>query len=414
MKRPLPWILFACLAFYVWQAAGPWKDKVWNVKHGRDFASFYYAARVAHEQGDPYAYRALSKLAQKEKTRKGSVHPFFYPPPFLLSFLWVLPLDFVTAYRIWYVADHLFLLIIALALWRWRPSPAMAGGLAVMAATYSPIPDNDWMGQVNLFVLMFTVLGLLAAERGRSWLGGALLGLACMLKMSPALLVAWWLLHRRWKAVASAVITALALSLLVLPLVGLDAQWRFYSEVLPAFAEGSYHGLKVPISLPTNHSIPSLLHEFFPGKRLALSSTARLVSRVITLLLLAGVVWTFRKRPRDPLSALCQAGTVMVLMLILPVYAYEHHMALALLTYAAAWAALCEGRLSRRWGVALVLAYAFQALPLGWLKGIYRALDELGDVRPYVYYPLREAKFVALLLTGTACAVAARRPSKAG
>ena len=411
MKRPLPWILFACLAFYVWQAAGPWKDKVWNVKHGRDFASFYYAARVAHEQGDPYAYRALSKLAQKEKTRKGSVHPFFYPPPFLLSFLWVLPLDFVTAYRIWYVADHLFLLIIALALWRWRPSPAMAGGLAVMAATYSPIPDNDWMGQVNLLVLACVVPGLLLAERGHERWGGALVGLACMLKMSPALLVAWWLLHRRWNAVGAAVAAGLGLSLLALPLADAELQWRFYTEVLPGFGQGSYHGLTVPIDLPHNHSIPSLLHEILGGgTKTSLGPLARGISRLVGLLLLGGLAWRFRRRPGDPTSALCQAGAVVVLMLVLPVYSYEHHMVWMILPYAAAAAALASGRLGRRWWWVLVSCYLVQALPLDWLKEIYKGLDALGSLRQPVYYALRESKFIAALITGLACLLAAGRP----
>jgi len=252
-------------------------------------------------------------------------------------------------------------------------------------------------------------VGLLSVERKHEVTGGALLGVACMLKMSPALLVAWWLLHRRWRAVGAAIITAIVLSIATLPLLNIGHQWEFYTQILPGFGAGRYHDLTVPIALKTNHSIASLLHEVFPGTRTALSGTARLLSQVIAVVLLAGTARLFHRRPPDALAALCQAGTVVVLLLVLPVYTYEHHMVWMLVPYAAAFAAAAEGRLGRAALAALVLAYAVQALPLDWLKAAYRQLDVLGPARDPVYYALREAKFVAALWAGAACAIAAVR-----
>ncbi len=408
LRRAVPWVLVLSALAYVALAAGPWRERTWRSRGARDFASFYYAVHAAADGADPYDDATLERLAREDGTR-ASVHPFFYPPPFLLAFAWVLPLSLRTAFRVWFVADHLFLLAVLLALWRWHPRPASAVFLAVAAVTFSPVADNDWMGQVNLFVLALVVVGLLAVERKRDVFGGVLLGTACLCKMSPALLVAWWLLHRRWRAVATAVVTGFVLSILSLPLVNLDLQREFYTEILPGFGAGRYHALTVPIALPTNHSIASLLHEVFPGTRTALSSTARLLSQVIALGLLGGTAWLFRRRPPDSLAALCQAGTVVVLLLVLPVYTYEHHMVWMLVPYAAAFAAAAEGRLGRAALVALVLAYAVQALPLDWLKATYRHLDGLGPARDPVYYALREAKFVAALWAGTAAAIAARR-----
>jgi hypothetical protein len=410
MKRALPWLLLACLVAYGVQALGPWKSRTWAAGHARDFASYYYAVQVAGEGGDPYVRQALSKRARQDGTRKSGVHPFFYPPPYVLCFAWVLPLELEGAYHAWYWMEHLFLLAVLLALWRWHPSRPMALALGIMAASFSPIPDNDWMGQANLFVLACVVPGLLLVERGRWRTGGALVGLGCMLKMSPALLVALWLVQGRWKPALAAVGAALLLSVASLPLVDLETQWRFYTQVLPGFGTGDYNGLTVAITLTHNHSIPSLLHELFGGGAGSdLDPTAGWVSRAISLALLSLVAWRFRRPGADPLATLCQVGAVVVLMLVLPVYTYEHHMVWMLLPYAAAFAALAEGRLGRAWWVLLVGAYLVQALPLDVLKATYRELGFLGGLRDPVYYLLRESKFIAALLTGLACALAALR-----
>jgi len=412
VKRALPWLLLACLVAYGVQALGPWKARTWKAGHARDFASYYYAVQVAADGDDPYVKRSLTRRARQDGTRKAAVHPFFYPPPYLLSFAWVIPLELETAYRAWFWLEHLFLLAVLLSLWRWVPSRPLALALGIMAASFSPIPDNDWMGQANLFVLAVVLPGLLLVERGRWRSGGALVGLGCMLKMSPALLVAWWLLQGRWRPVVAAVAAAVLLSLASLPLVDLETQWRFYTQVLPGFGSGDYNGLTVPITLTHNHSIPSLLHELFGGgATTSLEARAAWVSRGVTLGLLSLLAFRFRKPGADPVATLCQVGVVVVLMLVLPVYTYEHHMVWMLVPYAAVVAAVAGGRLGRGWWPVLVLAYLVQALPLDMLKALYKELGVFGGLRDPVYYLLRESKFIAALLTGLACGIAATRSS---
>ena len=108
-----------------------------------------------------------------------------------------------------------------------------------------------------MMVLALMVWGvMLAGGRGqkRQWAGGALVGLACMMKMSPALLVLWWMVRRAWKPVFGAIAAALISSLLVLPFVGIEHQFEFYFTVLPGFTSGNYHDLSVPLNIPMNHS----------------------------------------------------------------------------------------------------------------------------------------------------------------
>lgn len=380
-------LLLAGLVLHAVLQLGPAWDKVSSAKHGRDFASYYYALQVAADGGDPYDTHALDVAAREDRTRK-SVHPYFYPPPFLLAIGWARPLSLHQAYVGMLLLNEallfgcLFVLVRAFAVPVWVTT--------LLLATYTPIPDNAWMGQANLLALLPALLGLAAAPR-RPVLGGVLVGVAGMLKMSPALFLLYWVLRRQWRPVFAAAATAAALSVLALPLVDLDAQLRFYTEVLPGFGVGDYHGLSIPISLPANHSVPDLFDRVwdFPNPR-RLSPEAHRASLAATVGLLALWAWRFR-RPGDEPAAL---GALTVLMVVLPVYTYEHHLVFLLLAIGAA------ATVAPAW--LFLPAYFFLAWPLHWLRDAQAAFPELEGV-------LRESKFLAAMALFAFCAWRAGR-----
>ena len=396
------------LALHLAQLTGPTWDKVRSAGHGRDFASYYYAAQAAHRGLDPYRTRELSKLARADGTRR-RVHPFFYPPPFLLTVAWTLPLTLSQAYRAWFWLDSAFLAAALLALLRWLPGPATVLAVGIILGSYTPIHDNHWMGQANLPVLAAMLWGLYLAEPGRHrparpLLGGALMGLACMMKMSPGLLVAWWLYRRKWAAAAAACATALALSVAALPLVDLPTQIGFYREVLPGFASGDYNGLSVSILLRGNHSIPNLWAQLY-GAEHALPEAARLGASLSNLGLLALLAWWLRRQSPDLLGAAAAAAAVSVPMLLIPVYTYEHHMVQLTFPLIVCAAALHRGRLRRRWLLALIPAYVILAW---WWAPIAAAVDRIGGLGGWL---LQESKLFAALILCAGCAVAAREPA---
>lgn len=359
------------------QALPAWK-KVHGGGAGRDFSSYYYAAEVALAGGDPYENRAVDAAAQAEHVRK-SVNPYFYPPPFLLTVAWVGPVSLQTGYELWFALNEA-LLLVALAIGV-RSFGVPMWGVAALLWTWSPIPDNAWMGQANLLALVPALAGLAVAQR-RPLAGGVLVGTAAMLKMSPALFLGWWLIQRNWRAVLAAMGTAVALSLAALPLVGLEATKRFYLEVLPGFSKGDYHGLKVPISLEANHSIPDLMDRAFPGPGSILSPTAQHASTAAVVALLA--LWAWRAwRATEPAAIL---GALTVLMVVTPVYTYEHHLVFLLVAIGTAaglsWSHGREGwRKGHRgvavaFGTALVFSWFTLAWPLPWLRAAQAMLPK--------------------------------------
>jgi hypothetical protein len=223
-----------------------------------------------------------------------------------------------------------------------------------------------------------------------------------MAKMSPALVLALWVAQRAWRPLLISILTAIGLSLLALPLVDAEAQWRFYTDILPGFSSGHYHGLKVRIGLPANHSIPDLFNQLWPGPdRHTLSEAAQVGSKAVSLLLLGLLCWLGR-HTRDTLGTAALYAALCIAMLIIPVYTYEHHLSIALFPAAVVATALLQGRLPRgAWGLAIP-AYFFVAWPLYWLRPLQKAI-------PALHWWLQESKFIGLVALGVLAMVAALR-----
>lgn len=387
MDRKRVLVLLGLLVLYCVVQVGPAARAVYTSSSGRDFASYHYAVQVAAAGEDPYDVRALSTAAREDGTRR-SVHPYFYPPPFLLGMLWSLPLSMVAAYRLFFWLNQAALLLSLWVLRRWSGASWIV--LGALAATLTPLGDSTKMGQANHIVLF---LFLVALWRG----SGAWLSLSAMAKMSPALFLSLWGIRRHWRPVLAAIAGAILLSLLTLPLVDLPNQLRFYTDILPGFSSGNYHGLRVPITLPANHSIPDLYNQLWPGpSNHELSVPAQRASSLTSLALLGLLVFCGRHR-RDTVGEVCLAGALTTLMVLTPVYTYEHHFVFLLLPASALALAWERGRLSPRTAAAAAAAYFFAAWPLYVLRPLQKMAPESFS------WLVQESKFFGAALMGVLC-----------
>ena len=381
------WLLGLGVVIHLLFSFLPARKAVWQGGHGRDFASYYYAYQVASDGGDPYATDALNAMARAQSTR-ASVQPYFYPPPFLYTMAWVSPLSLATAYRGMLFLNEALLAACLFVLVRGFGVPVQAIG--ALLVIWSPIPDNAKMGQANLIALLPALLGLWAA-RTRPWLGGVLVGVAAMFKMSPALFLLFWAVRREWRPCVAAALTAVGLSVVSLPLCPLAVQREFYLEVLPGFGKGDYHGLTVPISLSANHSIPDIFNTLWPGSsKTALASSALWASRAVSLAALGAWVWAARRAGSSVAEHARALGALTILMVILPTYTYEHHLVFLLLPATVLIAQVHPGFSWRFAAIPVVFALAAVAWPLPLLNDTLRAAPVW--LAPWV----RESKFIGL------------------
>ena len=103
----------------------------------------------------------------------------------------------------------------------------------------------------NLLVLVTLGAALVALDRDRPWLGGHLLGLAVVLKLTPLLFLPWLVWQRRWR-----VAVAMLLGILV------------YAEILPGLLLG----------FERNHDLlaawyDQMIHPFVAGKQVTYMQT---------------------------------------------------------------------------------------------------------------------------------------------
>ncbi len=367
-----------------------------------DFASYYYAARVASDGGDPYDTRLLERAAASDGIRQ-EIFAYIYPPPFLLAMAWASPHRLLASYRIWFWVDEIALILgaVALAIWWRRLGSLVPVAIAVTVSLLAAVVANHVTGQVNTVVLALAIAGLWAEDRGWSAAGGALVGIACMMKMSPALFVLWWLLHGRYRAALSAVLTSIAVTLVSFLVVAPTIQWHFYTVVFPSFSSGLYNGSNVPISLFANWSIPAFFDRLFPNPAGAgLGGPARALSSAAALALVAALAWSFRRDPREPLARAGQASAVAVAMLLVPVYTFEHHLVWVIPGVVVATIGLAQGRLDRSFAIPVALAFVVLAFDHGSLRELADGLTRPGGGLAFL---IRELKLLALLVLLVAC-----------
>jgi hypothetical protein len=131
-----------------------------------------------------------------------------HPPPCVLLALPLARLDYAVALYLW-TALTVAALLTAAALvvhfelgtcrtWLWLP-------LLTMLAS-NPFAQHMILGQLGAFLLLMIVGAVVADARERPVLAGLLVGTATALKLFPGLLLLYFLVHRRWRALAAALV----------------------------------------------------------------------------------------------------------------------------------------------------------------------------------------------------------------
>lgn len=329
-----------------------------------DYGSFHAAAYAISEGLDPYAPASLQ--ASANAAGLPGVHPYFYPPflaELLVPFTWLQPLP---ARVVWGLLSLVAFAFSMKLLDRWlaeqpieTPSEARAA-FAVIIASFWPIRETQWGAQVNGFVLVLLVLWMVSRERTPR--AAIALGVAAAIKMSPAILIAVPLMQRRFREAAIAAGTAAGLVLVSCALLG-RAGFRFLSDVLLGFLPGHHwHGLSVPIDVHGNHSLAAFAYWLVDAGQssdhLKLSSSAATVHGLLALGLLAA--WVARSRKVSSEAAI---ASLTVLMVIVPTYAFEHHLAFLTLAFAPIAVLLLSGKMPKTWAFVTVAAIALLLEP---------------------------------------------------
>ncbi|MBD3298720.1 MAG: DUF2029 domain-containing protein, partial [candidate division Zixibacteria bacterium] len=187
------WILRIVLALFSLYVLG---EIATNIEMRQwDFRSYYYAAEIDADGGNPYNLHDLNRRAKEE-----TVLPFMYPPITLPFFRLFAAMSFNAAYYVWFVFK---LLLAAALIWIWRRYffPAVDRDLFAWfmllgfgAAVYIDLVT----GNITMLEQVLIWAGLVALLRERLAVFAIAIILASLFKFTPMLfLLLLPLLHGR-------------------------------------------------------------------------------------------------------------------------------------------------------------------------------------------------------------------------
>ncbi len=207
---------------------------------GYDF-SFYWTAGLHLLNGEPIYSAAQLAGPYAPQGQDG----FLYPPPFAVAAMplaAVFPTDYRAGAWIWTALGAAVLAGSVLALWRSErlgdrfPVLAGRGRWLLVAAVFAfpPVVGELVLGNVHLLLLGLLTLAWLGIRRGDrlgEWIAGAVVGVAAIIKVFPGVLAIWFVLTRRFRAAAGAVVGGVAFVLITLPITGIEP-WTQFPTVL--------------------------------------------------------------------------------------------------------------------------------------------------------------------------------------
>ena len=183
--------------------------------HRRDFSNYYESAWALRHGIDPYS-ADLTPIGDQLGLETGGLLHASETPPFLLCFeplTWLRPR---VAFWIWTGINFSALAIAMYLLLAHRRGLSrrtawLLAGLILMSA---PVNLNLYWGQSQLIVLALLAGAMRAMERKREGTAGLLIAAAALLRAYPLLLAGYFVIRRKWRAVAFAT-TGIAAGLFV-------------------------------------------------------------------------------------------------------------------------------------------------------------------------------------------------------
>ncbi len=222
-------LLILIIAFVVLALIPAWSNL------GTDFPNYYLAARL-YRQGYPlervYDWVCFQRQWDHTSSHRNLVA---YQTLTLFSALPIAPfssLPHLQARRCWLLLNVAFLLLTAMLLVK-STSLGWARVALLMFLAFFPLRNNFLYGQMHILVLLLLTVAAFLYLRARHFWSGIALAAAAALKIYPALFLVYFLVKKRWGALAGLVVGLGATAGLSISLFGVDANRVYVQEILP-------------------------------------------------------------------------------------------------------------------------------------------------------------------------------------
>ncbi|MGQ9493019.1 MAG: glycosyltransferase family 87 protein [Anaerolineae bacterium] len=302
----------------------------------RDFLQEYTLARAVVDKIDPYlpteklAAHYLGSLFQRVFP-----HPTPHPPPVGLLLSPLALFDYSTAAAIWFGVELVCLLAAVYLLGRAldvKFSVLDAFGAAALLLVWYPFPLEMAFGQLMVPMLTLLAGSWLALRKDHPMLGGALIGLAILLKPIPWPVLLLFVLWKNWRALAGAVLVILAGYMAAGLVVGWGTLIRYFITVLPLVSR-LYRAYVWNISIASigwrlfDGTGSSVLEGLVAPPVIHCTTAASIVAILLPgLVLLATLVALWKQR-----SLVVSFGIMMCVSILVSPISWSHYIVLAVI-----------------------------------------------------------------------------------
>jgi len=245
---------------------------------------------------------------------------YIYPPAFalLVAPLGLLP-DRIAGLVFVLIGQAALAAALVLIIRWWRPTGWALTALLCATLSFYPLWVDAIQGQANLLVMLLVTAGIAGIAAGQPRAGAAL-GAAAALKLTPAILVIWLLLDRRfreagWMAAGLAAVTGVG------ALIRFQDTIVFFRQVVPALATGT--------AFYANQSLAAVVRRVLTANPYTQPWIAIAWPLLLLALLAVGLtVWWFWRTRDQPV--LYRSVAFIPLMPLLSAVTWPHHLVILL------------------------------------------------------------------------------------
>ena len=379
----------------------------------------------------PVVYEAGNRMFHFERITYFEAHAFSYPPFFAFISIPLALLPYQLAKMIYF-----FLSIGALVVSvKWlkiildkssgfkipdssQMSKLFTGIYLLLTARF--IINNFEHLQSDMFVLLSMTGGLYFFIKGKNVHSAFMLAFGAAIKVTPFLMLVYFLWKREWKIFIIGLIFTLSLNILPDIFFGSKRDNSYLSEWTPLISgrlnpqDSSIETDKVwGLTSRMNQSLSTTLQRYFTNSPVIIYSdhkvyvnmlsldpkSVKLIALFIVLFMGAGFAWVTRKRiySRSDDRYLLEYALALILILLASPVSSKPHFSTLLLSHALIIASLYHGLLNRTYLNSLLFAFALSTIMVDGIVGkeIGRYLEALGNV---TFHAITAGSLVLIIL----------------
>ena len=226
-----------------------------------DFSNYFIPAKIYSDGGDTSTIHNAIGFQHKMNeygvdSELGS--PWYFPPFSTIIFLPLSHLDIMDAKRIWNFFNLFILLALIVLIKKWTSFSITIVAVLVFLSGI-PLQNNFLLGHFYLLELFLIMLAFSCYQKGLKILSGGIIAFCAAVKISPVVIIFYFLIKKQWKAFISAAFFLVFFLIIGFLYLGKEANFNYFFHVFPRISTEMF---PTPFSV-RNQSIFTMLQNIF-------------------------------------------------------------------------------------------------------------------------------------------------------